>query len=68
MEYSIIFAVVILPFTYLPMLLVARDREYMGGDVNGVLADVFGWFYLIVITLAGSCAIPLMLMTHGGKG
>src|ERR1051325_11423246 len=56
-EYSIIAAVVILPLTYFPMLMVARDKEYMGAHVNGRLAGALAWFYLIVITLAAISAI-----------
>jgi Mn2+/Fe2+ NRAMP family transporter len=67
-EYSIIFAVVILPLTYFPMLLVARDEDYMGPHTNGWLADALGWFYLILITLVALAAIPLLIITHGGKG
>jgi manganese transport protein len=67
-EYSIIAAVVILPLTYFPMLLVARDKDYMGYHANGWLANILGWFYLTVITLAAVCAIPLLIITHGGKG
>lgn len=67
-EYSIIFAVVILPLTYFPMLLVARDEDEMGHFKNGRLANALGWFYLIVITAAALCAIPLLLITHGGQG
>ena len=29
-EYSIVFSIVILPLTYLPMLLATRDKDYMG--------------------------------------
>ena len=29
-EYAVIFSVVALPLTYLPILLVANDRAYMG--------------------------------------
>jgi manganese transport protein len=67
-EYSIIFAVVILPLTYFPMLLVARDEDYMGPNANGWLANALGWFYLILITLVALAAIPLLIITHGGKG
>jgi Mn2+/Fe2+ NRAMP family transporter len=66
-EYSIIFAVVILPLTYFPMLLVARDKEYMSNYANGPVASVLGWFYLVVICLAALAAIPLLVITHGGK-
>ena len=41
-EYSVIFSVVALPLTYLPILLVANDRSYMGSNVNGRLANVLG--------------------------
>jgi manganese transport protein len=67
-EYSIIFAVVILPLTYFPMLMAARDKELMGPHVNGWLANTLGWFYLIIITIVALCAIPLLIITHGGKG
>lgn len=67
-EYSIISAVVILPLTYLPILLAAQDKDYMGNHANGRLANVLGWFYLIVITIAALAAIPLLIVTHGGEG
>jgi len=67
-EYSIIAAVVILPLTYFPMLLVARDKEYMGPHVNGRFAGALAWFYLLLITLAAISAIPLLIITHGGEG
>jgi Mn2+/Fe2+ NRAMP family transporter len=67
-EYSIIFSVVILPLTYLPILLVAADKTYMGAFANRWLANTLGWFYLILITIAGLVAIPLLIITHGGKG
>ena len=33
-EYSVIFSVVALPLTYLPILLVANDRTYMGSHAQ----------------------------------
>ena len=67
-EYSIVFSVVILPFTYFPMLLIAQDPDEMGPYVNGKLANALGWFYLILISLCALAAIPLLIITHGGKG
>jgi manganese transport protein len=67
-EYSVIFSVVALPLTYLPILLVANDHSYMGAHVNGKLANFFGVFYFIVILLIAVAAIPLLLLTHGGQG
>jgi len=67
-EYSVIFSVVALPLTYLPILLAANDRTYMGSEVNGTLANAFGLLYLVVILAIAVAAIPLMLVTHGGQG
>jgi Mn2+/Fe2+ NRAMP family transporter len=67
-EYSVIFSVVALPLTYLPILLVANDRTYMGNQVNGRFANVLGVLYFILILVIAVSAIPLMLITHGGQG
>jgi manganese transport protein len=67
-EYSVVFSVVALPLTYLPILLVANDRTYMGAKVNGKLANFFGVLYFVVILAIAVAAIPLMLITHGGQG
>lgn len=67
-EFSIIFSVVVLPFTYFPVLVVAQDRKIMGRHANGAVANTLGWFYLVLITLAALAAIPLFLATHGGQG
>jgi Mn2+/Fe2+ NRAMP family transporter len=67
-EYSVIFSSVTLPMTYLPILLVANDRQYMGDKVNGKFANVLGVFYFLVIIGIALCAVPLMLLSHGGQG
>jgi manganese transport protein len=67
-EYSVIFSVVALPLTYLPILLVANDHSYMGSHVNGKLANLLGVLYLFVILAIAISAIPLMLLTNGGQG
>ena len=67
-EYSVIFSVVALPLTYLPILLVANDRAYMGESVNGKLANFLGGLYFAVIVAIAIAAIPLMLLTNGGQG
>ena len=41
-EYSVIFSVVALPLTFLPILLVANDPAYMGRYRNSRLANVLG--------------------------
>jgi manganese transport protein len=67
-EYAVIFSVVALPLTYIPILLVANDRSYMGRYANGRVANAFGLFYLVVILLVSVTAIPLMVITHQGQG
>jgi manganese transport protein len=65
-EYAVIFSVVALPLTYLPVLLVARDATYMGEHRNGRVASLVGWVYMAVIAVIGVAAIPLLLATTGG--
>ena len=67
-EYAVIFSVVALPLTYLPILLVANDRTYMGEHTNGRLANAFGVVYMFIILAVSLAAIPLMIVTHGGQG
>jgi len=67
-EYSVIFSVVALPATYVPILLVANDRAYMGNYANGRIANVFGIFYLAVILVVAVAAIPLMIISNMGQG
>jgi manganese transport protein len=67
-EYAVIFSVVALPLTYIPILLVANDRAYMGRYVNGRLANTLGLIYLVVILVVAVSAIPLMILSHQGQG
>jgi manganese transport protein len=67
-EYSVVFSVVCLPLTYLPVLLVAGDRRFMGEHVNGVLTRTLGWLYFGVIGILAVAAIPLLFATNGGGG
>ena len=67
-EYSVVMAVVALPLTYLPILLIARDERYMGEHVNGRLANALGIFYLGLLTLVSVVALPLLFATNHGSG
>jgi manganese transport protein len=67
-ELSVVFSVVALPLTYTPILLVANDRAYMGRYANGVLANLFGVFYLLVVIAIALAAIPLLLLSNMGQG
>jgi manganese transport protein len=66
-EYAVIFSVVALPLTYIPILLVANDKSYMGRYGNGRLANGLGAFYLLVIMIVALTAVPLMLLTNVGQ-
>jgi len=66
-EYAVIFSVVALPLTYIPILLVANDRAYMGRYGNGRLANVLGLLYLVVIVIVALSAVPLMSLTNVGQ-
>jgi len=67
-EYSIVASVVVLPLSYFPLLMVAKDRHIMGSHANGWLSNVLGWFYLVLVTLAAAAALPLFFLTHEGQG
>ena len=66
-EYAVLFSILVLPLTYLPLLLLAGDRSYMREHSNGVLAKTLGWFYFAVITVAALAALPLYFLTSGGQ-
>jgi Mn2+/Fe2+ NRAMP family transporter len=67
-EASIVFSVVILPFSYFPVLMVARDPRIMGEHANGWFANTLGWAFLGLITAAALAALPLFVLTHQGRG
>jgi Mn2+/Fe2+ NRAMP family transporter len=66
-EYAVIFSVVALPLTYVPILLVANDEAYVGRHRNGRLVNVLGVVYLFVIMAVALSAIPLMILTNAGQ-
>jgi manganese transport protein len=67
-EYSVVLAVVALPLTYLPILMIAGDRSFMGRHANGPISTLLGWTYFAVIIVLAIAAIPLLLATNGGGG
>jgi manganese transport protein len=67
-EFAVIFSVVALPLTYIPILLVANDKIYMGRHANGRFANALGLFYLVIILLVSLSAIPLMILSNMGQG
>jgi Mn2+/Fe2+ NRAMP family transporter len=67
-EYAVLFSILVLPLTYLPLLLLAGDKSYMREHSNGPLAKTLGWLYFVIITLAALAALPLFILTSGGQG
>jgi len=65
-EYSLVFSAVVLPLTYLPILVVANDREYLGDQANSKVTNVLGLAYLVVILVVAVAAVPLMIVTGVG--
>ncbi|WP_374945785.1 NRAMP family divalent metal transporter, partial [Agreia sp.] len=65
-EYSVVFSAVALPLTYLPILIISNDPQYMGEHVNGRLTNAMGLVYLGIILVASLAAIPLMIVTGAG--
>ena len=67
-EYAVLFSILVLPLTYLPLLLLARDKSYMREHANGPLANTLGWLYFVIILFAALAALPLFFLTSGGQG
>jgi Mn2+/Fe2+ NRAMP family transporter len=66
-EYAVVSSILVLPLTYFPLLLVASDEKYMGQHANGIFANVMGWLFFAIITVAAIAALPLFFITVGGK-
>jgi Mn2+/Fe2+ NRAMP family transporter len=66
-EYSVVFSAIALPLTYLPILIVANDAQYMGDETNGKVTNTLASVYLVIILIASLSAIPLMIVTGAGQ-
>src|SRR5438270_4802654 len=64
---SIVFGMVVMPFTYYPILRTASDKSIMGKHVNGKSDNVIGAIMLVLIIIAALAALPLMVLTHSGQ-
>jgi Mn2+/Fe2+ NRAMP family transporter len=67
-EFAVLFSILVLPLTYLPLLVLAGDKTYMREYANGPIAKVLGWLYFAIITGAAIAAVPLFVLTSGGNG
>ena len=66
-EYAVVASILVLPLTYLPLLLLAGDRTYMRAHANGVISKTLGWGFFVLIVIAAVAALPLFLITSGGQ-
>ncbi|MFG2058043.1 NRAMP family divalent metal transporter [Micromonospora sp. NPDC048930] len=66
-EYMLVLSAVVLPLTYLPILVVANDRNYLGDRVNGRWNNLLGALFLLLIVAASVAAIPLAIITRMGQ-
>ncbi|MCP3781752.1 divalent metal cation transporter [Micromonospora sp. A3M-1-15] len=66
-EYMLVLSAVVLPLTYLPILVVANDRGYLGDRVNGWWTNLLGAVFLLLIVAASVAAIPLAIITRMGR-
>lgn len=66
-EYGVMFAVVVLPLTYYPILIAAKDKAYLGEHANASWQTVLGWFYFGIVTVCSLAAIPLLILTKMGE-
>jgi manganese transport protein len=66
-EGSVMLAVVVLPLTYLPIVLCARDPKVMGKHKNSRVDDVCAYVVLALIVVVALAAVPLLLNTGAGK-
>jgi manganese transport protein len=62
----VVFSAIALPLTYLPILVIANDPDYMGEKVNGRLTNTLASVFLVIIVVASVAAIPLMIATKAG--
>jgi Mn2+/Fe2+ NRAMP family transporter len=66
-ELSVVFSAVALPLTYLPILVIANDPDYMGARVNSKFTNGLASVVLVIVLLASVAAIPLMIYTKAGQ-
>nr|WP_246242747.1 divalent metal cation transporter [Flexivirga aerilata] len=63
---SVVLGAAAIPLTFLPVLLIANDRDYLADQVNGRLANAFGVIFLAVVTVVSVVTLPLLFWTRAG--
>lgn len=64
--YAVTFSAMLLPFAFLPVLLVANDRELMGELVNGRLSNTVGVTVLAISVVVAAAVVPLLVLSKAG--
>lgn len=57
-----------LPFTFLPLLIVANDADFMGEQKNTLGVNIAAWIVLALLLTVTVATIPLFLLSNGGGG
>lgn len=65
--YTLAIAAAALPLTFLPLLIVANDRDYMGDQKNTAAINVVAVLILALLTATTIAVIPLLILTGGGS-
>ena len=67
-EYLLVISAAAIPMTYLPLLIVANDPDYLGERyVNGPVRNTIATAYLVLVIVLAIAALPLMIATKGGQ-
>lgn len=66
--YTTALAAFSLPFTFIPLFIIANDETYMGDDRNGPLVNVASIFFLVVLSIVTLATLPLFVLSGGGGG
>ncbi|MBD0338983.1 MAG: divalent metal cation transporter [Thermoleophilia bacterium] len=63
---AVVCSAVLLPFLFIPVLLVGNDREVMGDLANGRLSNAVGTTTIAVSVVVSLAALPLLVLTRAG--
>lgn len=65
--FAVVCSAALLPFAFLPVLLVANDHDVMGDLANGRLSNALGTVTLLFSAVIAVIAIPLLVWTRAGS-
>lgn len=63
---TMVIAAAALPFTFLPLLIVANDRDYMGAQKNTLSINIVAVIVLALLIAVTLATIPLFILSGGG--